>query len=274
MHVYLVVAAGKRQGTPIRLKVDLFVLGSAADCQLRAALPGVAPRHCAVVVRGRQVFVRGLDDAPTLVNGTPVPHGEEFPLHPGDRLSVGPLEFLVQFRDRPRAELDADGWARQALAAYARQGAQEADGPHALEPSPGASASASAAAAAILDRLHWRRGVVKGRLRVSAEGGVTVLRLSDSSLVNDTAIALVKRDIGAAVGRPDARVLLDLKSVRRMSAKAADMILDVFRAVRGQGGSLSVCRVRSEIRGVFHALRLFQVVPHYHDKQEALAARW
>lgn len=274
MNVYLVVARGPKAGTPIRLKVDRFVMGSGEGCQLRARLAGVAPRHCELIIRNRQVSIRALAEAATILNHDAVPAGAERPVQPGDRLTVGPLEFLVQFREHRPAAREADDWARRALDADARQAGKELEDSDDLLPRATSAVTASAAAAAILDRLNLRRGIRHGRLRVAEVDDIIILRLTDPDLVEAPAITQVAHDLAAAVNRPNARVLLDFKSVRRMSTKAAEMVLEFHHAVRARGGSLAVCRVRSEIRGLFHALRLFQVIPHYHAKDEALAARW
>src|SRR5205085_9114544 len=88
MKVYLIVAKGKRQGFPIQIPGDLFMLGSEPICQLRSQLPGIAPRHCVLVVKSadeRKVFLRDLgSDEGTLINGSRMPPGEEWALHKGD----------------------------------------------------------------------------------------------------------------------------------------------------------------------------------------------
>src|SRR5204862_797039 len=98
MKLYLIVAKGKKQGLPIPITVDLFLMGSDKVCQLHSDREGIGGQHCALVTRARKVFIRDLDSGkPTLVNGSLVPPGEEWPLHAGDRLQLGPLEFTVQF---------------------------------------------------------------------------------------------------------------------------------------------------------------------------------
>src|SRR5262245_3382407 len=90
MKFYLIVAKGRKQGLPIPISIDLFLIGTDRVCQLRVASSHrVGPQQCALVTRERKVFVRDLGaDHPTLVNGSLVPPGEEWPLHAGDRLEV------------------------------------------------------------------------------------------------------------------------------------------------------------------------------------------
>src|ERR1017187_463403 len=98
MKFYLIVAKGRKQGMPIPVKVDLFIVGSDKECQLRK--PSLGPKHCAFVTRNKKVFVRDMDSGrPTLVNGSVIPTGAEWPLHTGDRIAIETLEFLVEFRE-------------------------------------------------------------------------------------------------------------------------------------------------------------------------------
>src|SRR5262249_41637360 len=113
---YLIVAKGRHQGMPIPIEIDLFLLGSDGVCQLRSALAGIGPQHCALVNRGRKVFVRDLGSGePTCGNFEEMPQNAEWPLHAGDRLAVGPLEFMIQFREKPLSQCDLEEWALKCL---------------------------------------------------------------------------------------------------------------------------------------------------------------
>src|SRR5437868_6108340 len=116
MKFYLIVAKGKKQGLPIPIDVDLFTIGSGKMCQLRTKVDGIAEQQCALMVRERKIFIRDLgSDHSTLVNGNVMPPSEEWPLHAGDRLEVGPLEFLVQFNEMTLNKRDMEEWALKCL---------------------------------------------------------------------------------------------------------------------------------------------------------------
>src|SRR5437016_3033130 len=116
MKYYLILATGKRKGMPIEIKVDLFMIGTLKHCQFRSQLEGVAPEHCALVTRGSKVFVRDWDSAlPTLLNGELVPPGKEWPVHAGDRLTVGPFEFVFQWQEKELSRRDLEEWALKCL---------------------------------------------------------------------------------------------------------------------------------------------------------------
>src|SRR5438128_5913478 len=94
MKLCLVVAQGVHEGKVIPITLSQFLIGRDAQCQLRPASAAISKRHCAVLVRGTQVFVRDFGSTNgTFVNGELVQG--EVELHADDRLKVGPLEFTV-----------------------------------------------------------------------------------------------------------------------------------------------------------------------------------
>ncbi len=276
MKYYLIVANGKRKGFPIPITVDLFLMGSDKVCQLRSGLPGIAPEHCGLVSRGTKVFIRDWDSGePTLLNGELVPPGGEWPVHAGDRLTVGPLEFVFQFREKALSQRDLEEWALKCLDVdserESREGDDDWDDPRHLQQR---FVDASQAAATMFDKLQEMRGIVKGRLRVSHEEGVTVIRFNDVYLVEPSEIALVKKEVFDNVTRPNLRVLLDFKNVQRMSSVAVEMIVEVYRWLRLRGSSLALCRIRPDLRGILDTLNVLQPVPHFGDKRTAMTEKW
>ncbi len=70
MKLRLVVVGGVHDGKAIPITVPQFVIGRDPQCQLRPASPAISKRHCAVLVRGTQVFVRDFGSTNgTFVNG-------------------------------------------------------------------------------------------------------------------------------------------------------------------------------------------------------------
>src|SRR5436309_4565300 len=98
---------------------------------------------------------------------------------------------------------------------------------------------ASQAAAVILDKLNAQRGIVRGRLRISREGNVTVVRVNDVYLVDESELALISKELRDNLSMPNLRVLLDFKNVRRMSSSAAVMFANLARWLQTQGSTLS-----------------------------------
>jgi anti-anti-sigma regulatory factor len=270
--LYLIVASGKHQGLPIPIKIDLFLIGSEKMCQLRSQLAGIGTQHCALVSRDNKVFVRDLDSGqPTLVNGELVPPGSEWPLHAKDRLIVGPLEFMVQFREKPLSQRDLEEWALKCLdSADASKPIETLN--EEIEARSENAVNASEAAGAILDRLMVKRGVVKGRLRIALDAGIMVCRFNDIYLVDESEIALVKKELTDNLARNNLRVLLDFKNVRRMSSSAVEMVKELYSWLRPWGSTMALCRLRPELEGILETMGL--PVQHYADKRGALLGKW
>ena len=267
MKFYLIVARGAKQGLPIPINVDLFLLGSDRICQLRA--PYLPSKQCAILTRERKVFVRDFNSGePTLVNGDLVPPDTECPLHAGDRIEVGNLEFMIQYHEAVLSKKDLEEWAAKCLdeTSASELFDEEADEFH-------KATNASEAAQSIIDVLNAQKGTVMGRLRIGKESGITTVRFNDTIMVDESEIALIRKELTHHLNKPNLRVLLDFKNIRRMSTSGVTMIRDFFKWLRNLGSTMAICRVRPDfhdILAIFHADR----IPHYNDKPEAIRAQW
>ncbi len=95
MDLKLIVLAGAKEGTQIPLKKDKFIIGRATECTLRAGSSAISRRHCAIVRKDSDWYVRDLGSR----NGTFLNDGVvETPtaLKVGDEIRVGPLHFRVE----------------------------------------------------------------------------------------------------------------------------------------------------------------------------------
>jgi anti-anti-sigma regulatory factor len=276
MKLFLIATKGKKQGFPIPIKEDLFMIGTTKECQMRAKRAGIGAQHCCLVTRDKKkVFVRDLNSGePTLVNGELVPPGTEWPLHAGDKLALGSLEFMVQFREKPLSQRDLEEWALKCLDVDNTMGLHEAYDDDDIFNPQNRTHNASSAASAIFDKLQARRGVVMGRLRIGLEAGVNVVRFNDVHLVDPAEIALVKKELYDNLNRSNLRILLDFKNVRRMSSTAVEMVIEFHQFVRGFGNSLVLCRIRPELQGILGTLRVGESLQHFPDKRMALTTRW
>ena len=266
MKFFLIVAKGSKQGMPIEIKVDLFLIGSDRMCQLRKGRLG--NRHCAIVSREGKLFIRDMDSGQqTFLNGDIVPAGEEWPLHKGDRIAVGTLEFMIQFRERAISTDDMEEWGNECLDEQPDK-EEEFDDIYARQ-----QTNAVSAAANIINQLNLMKGEVKGRLRVGVEQGITVIRFNDARLVEESEISLIKKEVCENLDKRNMRALLDLKNVKKMSTSAVVMLTDVFRWLQARGGSMAMCRIRSELEPGLSLLKLDKV-PIFTDKKQAMSARW
>jgi pSer/pThr/pTyr-binding forkhead associated (FHA) protein len=79
---------------PVVVGDGTLLVGSAADCALRLALPGIAARHCELVTEDGQTRVRTVtDEAPTVLNGKQI--AGEVLIKPGDLLLFGKIGCRV-----------------------------------------------------------------------------------------------------------------------------------------------------------------------------------
>lgn len=280
MKYYLIVASGERRGFPIPIEVDLFMMGQNPSCQLRSKSPRVGEQHCAIARRERKLFIRDLGSGQaTLVNGEPMPPSEEWPLHSGDLIGVGPLSFRLSFSEKSMTKKDLEEWALKTLDQDTGKKASALDE---LAAAMAAGAiehkQASDAAEAMINRMSAMKGVVRGRLRITVEGvgfdAVTVVRVNETYLVEDAEIALLRKELRENLDRPNLRVLIDLKSVRRMSTAAARMCAELGGWLRGKGGVLAFCRLRPEIEDAIMGLSFDQPFRIFPDKPQALGSRW
>jgi hypothetical protein len=276
--LFLIVAKGKHQGFVIPIDVDLFLIGRVKMCQLRSKLPGVAAQHCAITKRDdRKAFIRDLGGGETILNGENLPADEEWPIHAGDHLAVGPLEFLVQFNEAHMSKKDAEEWALRCLDHDSEKVISDADpedDAFAMLNSARPSNDASDAAAMMLEKLQAQKGIVMGRLRISMIEGVLVARFSDAFLVDPAEISLIKSELVSHLKRQNMRVLLDFKNVMRMSSKATEVILEARLRLRSHSGSLALCRLREELLPILDTLKDVQRIPYFDDMSQALAAKW
>lgn len=85
---------GPMHGRKVPLTIRLFTIGQSRECTLQASDPAIAELHCALETRDDKLFVHDLaSPGGTFVNEVRV--GENFQLHHGDRLKVGPLLFRM-----------------------------------------------------------------------------------------------------------------------------------------------------------------------------------
>jgi len=275
MKFFLIVANGKKRGMPIPIEIDLFLIGSSKMCQLRSPHDGIGEQHCAFAIRGQKVFIRDMGSGKaTIVNGEVMPGSEEWPLHKGDKISVGPLEFMINFREKQLSQRDMEEWALQQL--------DEDSGPKssAIDELTKANNvevdrdSASSIANAMISRMNAAKGVVRGRLRISQDATITIVRINDVYLVDDAELIHLKKELHDNLTHPNLRVLLDFKNVRRMSTSAADMFGEMIQWLRRQGSTLAMCRLRPELSKMLEGMQSMYPFRIFPDKEAALQQRW
>jgi anti-anti-sigma regulatory factor len=273
MKFYLIPTKGKQKGYPIPITVDLFMIGSGIECQMRVKRADVPLEWCALVNRDNKVFVRDLHSCePVLVNGALVPPGEQWPLHQGDLVQLGAMELMLQLREKPLSQKDLEEWALGCLDLSGKREFDDQD--EKLSARIQKTTNAADAAAVMLDHLALQRGDIHGRLRIGLDADVTVIRFNDAQLVDEGEISLIHKELHDHLNKPNLRVLLDCKNVKRMSTAAVVMMDELCSWLRPWGSSMALCRVRPELQKAFKGLPLANRIPQFSEKETALAARW
>jgi pSer/pThr/pTyr-binding forkhead associated (FHA) protein len=96
----VVLSTGAAEGKALPITTGQFIIGRDPQCNLRPASAQISKRHCAVVVKSGQVFVRDFDST----NGTFLNEQQvkgEVALKDGDVLKVGPLSFKAVIEGTP-----------------------------------------------------------------------------------------------------------------------------------------------------------------------------
>ncbi len=102
MQVVLIMRQGGRNSRVIPLKKPQTVLGRQEGCGVRILSQEISRQHCRIRAQGQQITVRDLGSVNgTFVNGQLI-QGEQA-LRQGDELRIGPVTFVIQFREKPAA---------------------------------------------------------------------------------------------------------------------------------------------------------------------------
>src|SRR5262249_55532515 len=102
MEVKLVLEAEGREAQTFKLRSAETIVGRRRGCKLRVPSETVSRRHCRLVFRDDYLTVEDLASVNgTLVNGQLI--ARPTIVHPGDRLTIGSVTFLVQYQLTPRA---------------------------------------------------------------------------------------------------------------------------------------------------------------------------
>jgi pSer/pThr/pTyr-binding forkhead associated (FHA) protein len=95
MNVKLTVARGGSKGKTVQLRSPETIVGRARGCDVRIPSASVSRRHCRLSFCDGYLVVEDLGSANgTLVNGVAA---KRQAVRPGDRLEIGPVQFLVQY---------------------------------------------------------------------------------------------------------------------------------------------------------------------------------
>ena len=276
MKFILIVANGKKRGLPIPIQTDLFLIGTGVSCQIRANHPEIGSQHCEFIIRRPKVFLHDLGSGcPTLVNNKTIPPTEEWPLHKGDRIKVGPLEFVMSLHEKELSHRDMEEWALRTLdedtgmkKSAMQILAETFDDAYAVKD------DAAQAASAVLNQMQAMKGINRGRLRISLLGKITLVKVGETYLVEGPELSHLQRELHENLDMPNLKVLLDLKHVRRMSSAAASMLAELAGWLQTRGSVLAISRLRPELASMVSQLSSIYDLKLFLDNDHALRAKW
>jgi predicted component of type VI protein secretion system len=100
MKLNLIVTEGAHKGKAIPVTKKEFLIGRDPKCHLRPSSGAVSKRHCVLLFRDGKLFVRDMNSTNgTFINDKQITGEHE--LNNEDKLSVGPLAFMVQMGGVP-----------------------------------------------------------------------------------------------------------------------------------------------------------------------------
>ena len=102
------------------------------------------------------------------------------------------------------------------------------------------------------------------------EGDVRVLRVAGD--VDFDAAPQFKRQITSRIDAGERRIVIDLSQVSFIDSTAIGVLIAAIRRLEAAGGSLSLACANDDVRGIFEAVGLENVVPLHLDTEDARAA--
>lgn len=110
-------------------------------------------------------------------------------------------------------------------------------------------------------------------LEVSEVGEVTVVRLTDRKVVDETNIQELGRELFSLVEEEQRKnLLLNFSAVGFLSSSALGKLITLDKKVKAHGGKLKLSNIRPEIYEVFAITKLNKLFEIKDDEAEALAA--
>ncbi len=96
MNVQLIVNRGGTHGKKVQLRHETTIVGRRRDCNLCIPSSEVSRRHCLLQFQDGYLTIEDLNS----INGTFLNEqriGDKNVVYPGDRLTIGPVHFTVQY---------------------------------------------------------------------------------------------------------------------------------------------------------------------------------
>ncbi len=122
-----------------------------------------------------------------------------------------------------------------------------------------------------------KKSLPKGwtRFRLERGRGITIVVLTDTSLIKEDDLTELYGDLMALVEAGHHRLILNFAGVERLSSWAAGAVAEAVRqCVAARGGALRVCGLRSPLDAIFSVTGLAREVAIYPDEATAKDTPW
>ena len=109
------------------------------------------------------------------------------------------------------------------------------------------------------------------RLKVSTEGDVAVVELTDRKILDEVNISQIGEQLNAVIAQAEKpKLVLDFANVSHMSSSALGMLITVHKRIRQKEGMLQLCNIQPTIYEVFVITRLNEIFHICESRREAL----
>ena len=109
------------------------------------------------------------------------------------------------------------------------------------------------------------------RLKVAAEGDVTVVEVTDRKILDEVNIGQIGEQLNLLVAKADVpKIVVDFANVSHMSSSALGILITLHKRVREKKGQLGLCNVQPAIYEVFVITRLNEIFNIFPSRSEAL----
>ncbi len=113
------------------------------------------------------------------------------------------------------------------------------------------------------------------RFQVARKGTVTVVRLTDRTLLKADQLEALAADLLDLIDAGNPRIVVNFAGVERISSLIAAYLAEADRRCRAsEGGALRVCLIQPQLTGVFAIPGLTRMIPTYPDEASAFESPW
>jgi anti-sigma B factor antagonist len=109
------------------------------------------------------------------------------------------------------------------------------------------------------------------RLDIEEVNGVTIARFTDKKILDESNIQVIGNQLFSLVDEDHRqKIVLDFTNVEYLSSAALGKLITMDKKVKGGGGKLRLCSIRSDILEVFKITRLDKLFTIKENRDKAL----